>query len=342
MLSRRFFVWLVSVGWLLMGAGPAVAAGRVELVVIGESQVGGEFHQWVEALNKVGAARVQIRSAQPSDKIAVEVRGTAEQPIYVVTAMLRGNELVMPGGRFTRGDQEGIARWIADLAENGPVENRETQSAFGLPASQMAAAKADLAQKLTAATAGASRADVVQRIAAQLKNPLRIDPAALASLREDKISEELSPLTCGTALAYVVRSAGLAMTPVRAGAGLSYLVLPARPGQEVWPVGWKSEKPPKDALPILFEFLNVNIKGVSAARALEAIGQRLKVPLLLDHNALARHGIEPDKVTVSLPQARSTYSLTLQKVLFQARLKLEVRVDEAGSPLLWITTIKPM
>ena len=84
------------------------------------------------------------------------------------------------------------------------------------------------------------------------------------------------------------------------------------------------------------------MQNVSAAAALEAIGTALKTPVLMDHVALARHGIEPAKVTVSHPPSRTTYSLALRKLLFQAKLKFEVRCDEAGTPFLWISTIKPV
>jgi hypothetical protein len=75
---------------------------------------------------------------------------------------------------------------------------------------------------------------------------------------------------------------------------------------------------------------------------MSVIGQRLKAPLLMDHNAMARHGIDPEKVVVSFPASRTTYSLILQKVLFKAGLKEELRVDEAGNPFLWVTSVKPL
>ena len=86
------------------------------------------------------------------------------------------------------------------------------------------------------------------------------------------------------------------------------------------------------------------IDGVtpSVARVLEAVSKRLKVPLLLDHNALARHGVDVEKSLANAPQARTTYSNLLRKVLSQAKLKYEVRVDEADSPFLWITTMQPL
>ena len=63
--------------------------------------------------------------------------------------------------------------------------------------------------------------------------------------------------------------------------------------------------------------------------------------MLFDHNALARQGIDADKATVSHPQQRTTYSLALRKMLGKIRLKFEVRIDEAGKPFLWVSTLKP-
>jgi hypothetical protein len=91
----------------------------------------------------------------------------------------------------------------------------------------------------------------------------------------------------------------------------------------------------------MFEFLNVNVQGVTVLKVLDAVRERLNVPVLLDHNAMARHGVEPDRSFVNMPQSRTTYSLLLRRTLFQAGLKSEVRVDEAKTPFLWVTTVKP-
>ena len=48
------------------------------------------------------------------------------------------------------------------------------------------------------------------------------------------------------------------------------------------------------------------------------------------------------KKTVSHPQHRTSYSIALRKMLFQAGLKFEVRVDEAGKPFLWVSSVKPV
>ena len=57
---------------------------------------------------------------------------------------------------------------------------------------------------------------------------------------------------------------------------------------------------------------------------------------------MAWHEIDLAKVDATVPGKRSTYSLILQKVLRQAMMKPELRLDDAGKPFYWVTTIKPI
>ena len=146
-----------------------------------------------------------------------------------------------------------------------------------------------------------------------------------------------------SALACLLRPAGLTLVPHAGGRdGIEYRVLAAKKGMEVWPVGWPSEKPLPQVLPAMYESFNANIQDVPVTKVLDAVTQRMKVPYLFDHNALARHGVEPSTKKVNSPQSRTTYNQLLRKVLSQAGLKGEVRLDEAGKPFLWVTTMKPL
>ena len=83
-------------------------------------------------------------------------------------------------------------------------------------------------------------------------------------------------LSCGTVLAYVLRPAGYCLVPRLGSAGTTYAIVKARPDMEVWPVGWESEQPPRDLLPALHEFHNVNIEGAAASTALQAIASTIQ------------------------------------------------------------------
>ena len=90
-------------------------------------------------------------------------------------------------------------------------------------------------------------------------------------------------------------------------------------------------------------FINqLRVFGLLAYYMLEVLGKQLGVPILVDHNALARHDIDPEKAVVAHPQMRTNFSMALRKMLFKAGLKFEIRVDEAEKPFLWISTVKPV
>jgi len=261
-------------------------------------------------------------------------------PFYKVTAMLSGrDELVVPGGRFRRSECKKLAAWLDDLAKRGLPEKRERVSAFGLTASQLQKVNSDLAKTVGFSTKGMPRSEAVSKIAGQLGLPLKIE-GALAD-GDEKIEEELSGFSSGTALACILRPIGSCMVPRESGETLSYAVKKAQLDQEIWPVGWPAGGAQK-ALPPLYEFHNVNVSGVTATKLLEVVGKQIGAAVLFDHNALARHGVEPDKAIVSHPQQRTTYSVALRKMLAKAGLKFEVRVDEAGKPFLWVSTVKPV
>jgi len=363
-------VWRVLGVWVVLalavgGAGPLrardrpaiPATGRVQLELVGDAQGSAlAFQQWLQVLSRAGVKNVRIRAAQAADKVGIDVQGTAENRLYVVTGIVKSSEeLLLPGGggygirtypptarRFSPRDAARLARWLDDLAKHGPEELREPRSAFGLTREQFEQVRKALARPVGFSTRGMTRRETVEKIGRGLTLPLEMDPKLAKTLEEDKVGEELSDLSCGTALAYVLRPVGLCLVPRESGNSTVCAVIKAEPKLEVWPVGWEPEKPQPEVLPALYEFHDVNIQRVSAATALEEIGKRLKVPVLVDHNALARHGIDSGKALVSHPRGRTTYSLTLRKILFQAGLKSELRVDEAGKPFLWVSTVKPV
>ena len=335
-----------AIAWGLLAAGGAAAraAGRAELELVGSGPGAAlAFQQWLRVLSGAGIEHVRFRSSRATDQVGIEVRGTEQSPVYVVTGVvLSSNELQLPAGRFSRRDVGRLKAWLDDVARHGPGGSRREESAFGLPAGQFAALREDLSRPVTFSTAGLSRRDVVQRIGRELLTPLKLDPGATEALAGDKLAEELTGLSAGTALAYVLRPMGYCLVPRASGGGVVCAVTRARPDLDIWPVGWEPDKRRNEVLPDLFEFHNVNVQGVTAEVTIRAIAKRLKVPALIDHNALARHGVEPAKTIVSHPQSRTTYGLALRKLLFQAKLKYEIRVDEAGRPFLWVTTIKPV
>lgn len=343
---RFRLVALTALAWLALECSLAwAAAAKVELEVFLDDRAPlTAAQEWLPRLGRAGLTTVQIRGKQSGDVVGIERSGTAANPVYrVVGALNSNNELVLPGARFRSSEAARVAEWLKDLAKLGPPFERPAKVLFGMSAQRLNEARAELGQPAGFSTAGMTPAAVVERIRARIKAPLEIAKGHQEALEAEKVAEDLSDLSCGTALAAVLRPAGFCLVPRETDDGkLRYDIVRSKPDLEVWPVGWPLDKEERELVPTMYEFLNANVQGVAITEVLKAVGGRLKMPVLMDHNAMARHGVEPEKTVIKLPQSRTTYSILLRKALFQARLKHEVRMDEAGTPFLWITTIKGM
>ncbi|MEX2025887.1 MAG: hypothetical protein WEH44_01280, partial [Pirellulaceae bacterium] len=170
---------------------------------------------------------------------------------------------------------------------------------------------------------------------------LTTDAAALAALEAcDPVGDELLGLSHGTALAAAIRPAGLVLVPVKEGGQVQLRITSSKSVKESWPIGWPlpAEKSLQDVAPDLLKFIPVEINDTPLGDALSAIVGRLKVPLVIDYNALARNRVDLATTKVSFPKSRSFYDRILRKLLFKAGLKYELRLDEADQPFLWITS----
>lgn len=329
---------------LLVAAAPASKV-RISFDLITEKGFPNTGQQqWHKALSDLGVTSLRIHSGAGNEEAAIENSGSERTPSYTVTGILKANNtLQLPGGTFSMRDSAGLRKWIAELGDQGPAGVTQAKGTFGLLPAQLAAVHKDLTRPVRESTKGVSAAKAVEAIGRTLDMPLTLDRTAPAALAEVTIEEDLSGLSSGTALAAILRPAGLVLQPERPSGGkLQYRIGTPRAGDETWPIGWKTDEAPRTILPTLFEQINVEIKDAQLTDALHSIEERLEVPFLFDHNALATYNIDPSKVSASVPGKRLSYSQILQKVLLKAKLKYELRKDEAGKPLIWITSIKPI
>lgn len=329
----------------LFAASSAVAAPRVSFELATEKgfPIGGA-QEWSRVLTDLGISALRIRSATGNDEPKVEELGDGRNPSYRVVGLLTaGNQLIVPGGKFSPRDSGAIRNWLENLADQGEAGVTERRSAFGLLGKQLLEVQGDLKQPLHFSTKGMELTDALDKSSRQLKLPINVDAAARPELGQVVLEDELNGLAIGTAIAAMLRPAGLVLTPERPRGGeLHYRVMKPVDGKESWPIGWPPEKKPVDYLPDLYEFINVEISDTPVQEAVDAIAGQLKVPFLFDRNAMAWHEIDLSKATATVPSKRSTYSLILQKVLHQAEMKPELRLDDNDKPFYWVTSLKPM
>lgn len=329
---------------VLLQAATATAAPRVQLELVTEEGFPASgSHRWMSALQNLGLANLRIRSARPGDKVQIVQDGSGSTASYRVTGLLTAdNLLLLPGGRFRLGDIEGLRAWIGKLQEGGETRLHETEAAFGLTPTQLVAVHEVLSRPLTVATKGQRSFDVLKQISAGLTLSFLAGAEARAAMGgDDPVLDELQGLSSGTAIAAILRPLGLVLVPQKQSDGeIRLWITDARRARESWPVGWPSDRSPRETLPALFNFLNIEIDDTPLQDALAAIGGRLEAPLLFDHNSLARQKIAPAEVKVSLQPRRMYYQAVLDRLLNQAGLTNELRVDDAGKPFLWISTLR--
>jgi hypothetical protein len=315
---------------------------RVDLEVATEGGfIPTEARAWSEMLTKAGFANVRIKSVTNESPL-IETRGTAAAPSYRVVGILTGgNQLLLPKGRFGLSDRGPIEGWLRKLREGGEDAINIKPAAFGLLPKQLVAVHEVLAARVQGATLDKPPREVAKSIADRLTLKFVSDESVQRALAtEEPVADELQGLTSGTALAAILRPLGLVMFPEKNSGEIRLRIANLASAKEYWPVGWPPKGNPSETLPELFKQLKVEINNTPLSETLTAIGGRIKAPLLFDRNALARGEIDLD-TKVSLPAAGTFYSKALDRLLFQARLKYEIRVDEAGKPFLWITTLKP-
>lgn len=339
--------WRLGAAFLvvsLLAALRVEGAPRVDLELITEpgSPVNAA-QRWLAALKDVPFSSVRIRSANPGDKIEIRERGAGDSRSFLVIGLLtERNLLELPGGQFRMGDSDGLRKWLAKIREGGETRLQETEGPFGLTPTQLVAVHHALRVPVTFSTKGQASYNVLKRISAGLSLSFLADAEARQAMQaQEVVADELQGLSAGTALVAVLRPLGLVMLPQKQEDGAIKLwITDVRRASASWPVGWPAEKPPRETAPKLFDFLNVEIKDTPLAEALAAISARLDLPLLFDHNGLARHKIDPAQVKVTLPSGRTYYQGILDRLLNQAQLKSELRIDEAEKPFLWISPLR--
>ena len=318
------------------------AEPRIELEVILESGfIPTDAAKWSKMLDAAGFSSVRLRSGKNSESPTVETRSGSVASYRVVGVLNANNQLTLPQGRFGLSDRARIEEWLRKLRDNGEEGITVKPTAFGLLPRELVAVHESLAVPVKGSTLGKQPRDVAKQIAAGLTLKFTTDGAGQQALAaEEPIAEELEGLSSGTALAAILRPLGLVMAPEKSGKELRLRISTMQAAKEHWPVGWPPKGNPRETLPELFKTLNVEIDQTPVGEVVTAVAGRLKSPVLLDHNSLAAAQIDPATAKVGLPQTKTYYDRVLDRLLFQARLKYDLRVDEAGKPFLWITTLR--
>lgn len=297
----------------------------------------------VKSLTDAGFSNVRLQSGG-GEKPGIRESKVGDTKTFMVSGLLTGdNTIRLPGGSFRVSDKAGLQLWIAKLADGGEAGLHAQPLKFGLTAEHLKAVHETLKQTYDEPTKGEPSNQVLKAITTRIGLKLVIDPSARDAIRStDPVLDEFQGMACGTALAAALRPLGCVYIPERPlGGALQLKIADSQSLAESWPIGWAGGKSPGQMAPSLFEFLNIEVKDRPVREVLDAVATRTKLPLVFDHNNLAKHRIDPATAKVNLPRDRTSYNAALRKVLTQAKMKFEVRADEAEQPFLWVTSSMP-
>jgi len=318
----------------------AAAEIRVDLELATEEGFAAtEAAAWSDLLGKAGFSSVRIRSGQGNEQPQLDKR-EGSLSYHILGVLTANNQLLLPKGGFGLQDRARIEQWLKNLRQSGDEGISIKPGEFGLLPSQRETVQKALATPLKFSTLSKQPREVAKLVAGGLALKFVTDPAGQTALATNEpVADELQGLSSGTALAALLRPLGLVLVPEPAGSETRLRIADSRTAKESWPVGWRPKGNPRETLPDLFKFLTVQIDQAPVSEAIASVASRLKTPALIDRNSLAR--FEADLNTkVNFPSANTFYGNLLDRTLSQAKLKYELRVDEADKPFLWITTLR--
>lgn len=300
-------------------------------------------HKWIAMLQGMGFSNLRVRAGERGDAAAIHNRGTEEHPRYSVTGIATSaNVLKLPGGTIRLGDKGAMQSWIANLQDGGKDGVVAEKVMFGLSRKQMLAVHEALRAPVGFPTKGKRTAEVLKKIVDTIDLKVTLDRSAADAARSDEpVADEFQGISCGTAMAAVLRPLGYVFAPEKPrGGDLQLRVAESSSVKETWPIGWDSPTAAGKLAPAYFKTTNTEINEYVLAEVLDVVQKRVELPLVFDYNALARERVKIDEVKVSSKKGKKSYASLVNELLYKAQLKAEMRIDEAEQPFLWITTLR--
>lgn len=339
--SRRFlfvFFFALVFGVVVPCSSDAQTKKRIvelHIYFTGRAQVGTQ-QSWMETLSQVGADRVTNgRGAITEPSVETDKLGMTE--IVTVHGIVNGGQLYVPNQKFSVRDRIAMTDYVQALRDDGANIALAEKKAFGLTSQQLVDVHGRLSSKIDFETTGLEGKKFSERILLSPNSPFVITKSVQGMINgTGTIGNEWKGLSIGTATAAILKPIGLGIVPQQLpGQPLEIQIVEIADASEYWPVGWPPERAPVNVEPRIFDRLDIEIRDYPLRQVLDAIQQRCKVPFLYDAESVTA---EIHQTKVTLVQKQASYMVAIGKVLRQTkpRLDKELKVDENGTPFLWI------
>lgn len=346
---------LLAAGWIcLVAASPAAAQAEraatprprtttVEVELLAGND-GGALHaqQWRSIFEKLDIQMI-VRRGILEEK--PEIKEKEVGTLRVVTAvgrLDRNGRIVFSDRAFATGDSAKLKEWLDDLKTYGAQGSPQGKPLWGLSKAQFEALYVALGELQEEELQGKTLEAAVAAVKLPANHPARWTTAAQErrqSLPEGAtVRQRVAGFTKATALAIALNDRGFGVRPNRTPAGqieLAIEILDAK--ADHWPIGWPLQQQAPTALPGMFAMTNVQLDQVPLLDVLEAVDGLAEVPVLIDFAEIDRRHIDLDKLRVSHPLKKTTWSLALRAILVPQKLTREYWQDEAGRAFVWVT-----
>jgi hypothetical protein len=306
------------------------------------------LNRWRTVFQKLDVS-IRVRQAVLNDKPETRERKRGPLRLVNVVGLLdRSGKLIFASHSFSLDEGEKLKEWIDELKAYGAEGSPEGKPAWGLTKTVFIAINKTLSEPVKHDTDGLPLETAIAKLELSQQYPLRYSLDARNQLRENSsqkrtVHQNVKTFSKGTAMAILLREQGYGFRPLRTPSGSVELVVePFSKTTDLWPVGWDLPEtlPRFKAFPILFKIIPIEFKDVPLNDLLDTVSAKTGNPIILDRYHMLQKGIDADKLSVSFPYRKISWSLMLRRVTSPHRLRREYRLDEQGRPFIWITTLE--
>ncbi len=332
------------------GQAPAVADSNVvlELEIMTPRQGANQLNsqRWGKFFQEQGEV-VRVRETITGDEIGTTEtsRGTFRL-VRVVGELDREGRLRVPGHVFELTEPGKIKAWLIELHTYGAQGVPEGKPNWGLNQEQFTGVYDSLVAPLITPQQTRPLGDVMADLALPKQYPLVIHPSARSlyeAAKQVPLLDEVQGLSTGTALAGILVQNGLGFRPIRTPTGgIELVVQPLSEISDPWPVGWPVDAKPRNLIvPKMFQWFPGGFNAVPLNDVLHAIAKKQETPIIVNRSACLAKEIDLN-APVTYPQKdKTTWALVLESVVHQSKLSYELRRDEAGTIVVYITPFEP-
>lgn len=300
--------------------------------------------KWGTVLYKLGR-RATFRQGRQGEKTRIEqVDEASGRTVRVVGLMNRDGSVSFGRETFRITEPQALDKWLKYLEVHGPKGPANESATWGLSEDQLTEVLRRLGQVVTDPVDERSVASVIESL--QLRPDFQVSFTDSARRRIDsaaadpQLNSNYAGLTRGTVLAAALAQSGLGFRPKVSDRGGYLLEIDA--GDEssnLFPVGWKSATPVTLLVPELSKRISIELEeAVPLTGLIELLADKLHRPVLYSSYDLAAAGISVKEIRYSRKFSRLTIFSLMSSIGRAHHLDIGVRVDEAGSAFLWVTS----